>query len=115
MKSERKMLKKNAQRRRRIFLDSVKYGPIFGCVSCHRLCFKNGVDKLNSNFEEELERLFPNLLSKCIGNIRNAPETNGQYYLCATCKSYIYKGKTPPMSHRNNLRVFDHQIILSYN
>ena len=103
---DRKKHYENAQRRRRIFLDSVKHGPIFACICCNRLCFENGVVEVSNNFEEKLESLYPGLFSKSIGNIENVPPTNEKHYMCSTCKNYISNGKVPPMSHRNNLEIF---------
>ena len=35
--------------RHRVFLDTVRDGPIYGCVSCHRLLYNNGVVEINPN------------------------------------------------------------------
>ena len=43
------------EKRRKKFIDSIKKGRIFECVSCHRKCFENGVSPLPENFEHEFE------------------------------------------------------------
>ena len=103
--------------RRKIFLQSVKHGPIFGCVSCHRSCFDNCVISLPKTFADDLEKCHPGLFKKAIGSMNSVRSIKGNYHLCFTCKSYLHKGKIPPMSHKNNLGVFDvsnnKELILS--
>ena len=50
---------KTEEGRRKLFFKSVKFGPIFGCVSCHRLCFDNGVISLANNFIEDINECHP--------------------------------------------------------
>ena len=39
---------------------------------------------------------------------RKAPtKENGNYHICFACKGHLNKGKIPPMSHMNNLQLFD--------
>ena len=42
-----------------------------------------------------------------IGNVENVPSTRGKHFICSTCKNHIYNGNVPPMSHKNNLEVFE--------
>ena len=80
-----------SQGRRRMFLDSVKHGPIYSCVCCHRSCFENGVVSLKANFREELEVVHPGLFSKAIGKFIHVRKVSGKYNLCFTCKKYLLK------------------------
>ena len=70
---------KTEEGRRKVFLEAIKYGPIFGCVSCHKLCYDNFVVSLPDNLnvilknvtQEYLIRLLEvsnmsNLLKECI-------------------------------------------------
>ena len=98
---------KTEEGRRRVFLEAVKNGPIFGCVSCHKLCYDNFVISLSDNFEYDIEDCHPGIFDKAIGGFKHVKPVKGVYHLCLTCKKYIFKGKMPPMSHKNNLETFD--------
>ena len=98
---------KTEEGRRKAFLHAVKFGPIFGCVSCHRLCFDNSVIRLKESFPSDIAKVHPEIFEMAIESYKNVEPVDGSYYLCLTCKKYIFKGKVPPMSHKNNLEVFD--------
>ena len=98
---------KTEEGRRKMFLKAVKYGPIFGCVSCHRLCYDNYVISLPDDFESDIEDCHPGLFDRAIGSVKLVKSVKGRYHICLTCKKYIFKGKIPPMSHKNNLETFD--------
>ena len=85
----------------------MKYGPIFGCVCCHRLCFDTNVISLRETFFDEIEECHPGIFKKAIGSYSHVNRVHNSYHLCMTCKGYMFKGKVPPMSHKNNLEVFD--------
>ena len=93
--------------KRKVFKDSIRNGPIFGSVSCHRLCFNNSVIGLLPKFVDSLEECHPGIFQKAIGALDPVKPVKGKHYLCLTCKKYIFKGKVPPMSHKNKLEVFD--------
>ena len=88
---------KSEEGRRQLFFESVKYGPIFGCVSCHRFCFDNGVISLATNFVEDIEECHPGIFERAIGSFIHVKPVHGKYHLCLTCKKYIFKGKVPPL------------------
>ena len=107
-KAKNRQTKSNSrQGRHRIFLESVKHGPIYGCACCHRSCFENGVISLKSSFKEDMESCYPGLFSKSIGKFSHVKKVSGKYHLCFTCKNYLVKGKVPPMSHKNSLEIFE--------
>ena len=87
---------KTEEGRRKSFQNSVKYGPIFGCVSCHRLCFDTNVIKLKETFMHEMEECHPGLFKEAIGSYTHVRRTNNSYHLCLTCKGYLFRGKVPP-------------------
>ena len=103
--------------RKRAFLESVRDGPIFGCVSCHRALYANGVVEIEDmvRFQDELNGAFENLFTDTISytidgtevDYASIPNTKGRYYLCFNCKKYLFKGKMPPQCHKNDLAVFD--------
>merc|ERR1711884_411244 len=54
--------------RKRAFIESIRYGPIFGCVSCHRALYANGVVEIEDivKFHDELNAAFDNLFEETI-------------------------------------------------
>ena len=64
---------KNAEKRRRKFIDSIKLGRIFECVSCHRKCFETGVSPLPARFEEEYDKNYPKVYVDAIGKLETKP------------------------------------------
>ena len=99
-------------KRRRIFTDAVRDGPIFPCISCHRLLYNNAVNTIKNlnKFRLKIDAVTSNLFEEVIGSsIEKIPSLKGKYYLCSTCKIYIFKGKMPPMSNQNNLETFNYK------
>ena len=97
-----------AEKRRNNFLDSVKHGRKFECVCCHRVCFQNGVQSISSasDFEKKMEDKFKGLFETAIGKFETNKVDN-EYFICLTCNNYLKKGKSPPLSNKNNLQLFD--------
>ena len=107
---EKKQIESNARIKR--FREKVKYGRIFECICCHRRLFEQQVSKIQDEkkFEHELEKNFPGLFMKAIGEIvtRRAPDkVSGNFYICITCRDKLKKGNFPPMSHKNHLEIVD--------
>ena len=98
-----------AESRRQLFFRSVKFGPIFICISCHRRLYENSVKALSdvNKFITELEEMHTGLFSKTIGYESLTYKVQGHHYLCLTCEKYIFKGELPPMSNRNKLQIFN--------
>ena len=98
-----------AEGRRQLFFRSVKFGPIFICISCHRRLFENSVKALSdvNEFITELEEIHPGLFSKTIGYESLVYKVQDHHYLCLTCEKYIFKGELPPMSNQNKLQIFN--------
>ena len=97
--------------RRHIFAEIVKDGPIFPCISCHRLLYNNSVITIMKleEFKMKVNSITENLFEEVIGkNLEKIPVLGRRYYLCITCKNYIFKGKMAPMSNQNNLDTFDY-------
>ena len=88
------------------FRASIRDGRVYECVSCHRLCFHNGVTEFLKTHEDKLEEAFPNIVQLAIG-YKETSQTHGSYHICYTCKNYISRGKIPPMSNQNNLQLVD--------
>ena len=92
------------ENRRKVFKQAIKYGRIFECVSCQRLCFVNGVQAFTYEFESKLEQ---DLINKSIGKKENVNKTHDKFHICKTCRNHISKGKVPPMSNQNSLQLMD--------
>ena len=101
--------KKSVEGRRQIFFRSVKYGPIFVCISCHRSLFEHSVESISdfNDFKSNLEEIHPGIFNKTIGNDSLRFRIHENFQICLTCKKYILGGKMPPMSNKNNLQVFN--------
>ena len=100
---------KTSEGRRKIFFRSVKYGPIFICVCCHRSLFEHSVQLIKgiNEFICQINNLHTKIFENAIGYESLKHKTFGQHYICFTCTKYINKGKIPPMSNKNGLGVFD--------
>ena len=94
------------EKRRRKFLDSIRKGRIFECVSCHRKLFETGVEVFSDKLIEKVEEKYSNEIENSIGIIKTRM-VDGSHYICHTCKGHIMKGKMPKLSHKNNLQMFD--------
>ena len=99
----RKLKSSTDEKRGKSFRDSIRDGRSYECVCCERLCFKNGVKQFTHAFVSSVEKDHPNLINKAIG-ARNA---HGNHHICLTCKSYLSRGKVPPMSNQNSLQLMD--------
>ena len=103
--------------RKRAFIETVRDGPIFGCISCHRALYGNGVIEIEDivKFREELNAAFETLFEDTISytidgsevDFDSIPNTKGKHYLCFNCKKYLFTGRMPPQCHKNDLEVFD--------
>ena len=103
--------------RKRTFIETVRDGPIFGCICCHRTLFKNSVIEIENieKFRDNLNEAFHELFEYSICSYRNGdeldiesiPSTRGKFYLCTTCKKKLMSGKRPAQSHQNHLEIFD--------
>ena len=103
--------------RKRTFIETVRDGPIFGCICCHRTLFKNSVIEIENieKFRDNLNEAFHELFEYSICSYRNGdeldiesiPSTRGKFYLCTTCKNKLMSGKRPAQSHQNHLEIFD--------
>ena len=86
------------------------YGPIFTCISCHKRNFHTNVQKFNDKIREKVEKKIP--LERCIDNLdlTSGPVMKGdnspKKWICKTClNSYLLKGKLPPNSVMNGLKI----------
>ena len=101
---ERVYKKSTMEERSKLFKNAIKDGRRFECISCDRLCFKNGVYQITKEF---LEHISPEVLKRSTGSNISQQTIENQDYLCFTCKNYIIKKKLPPMSTQNNLKLID--------
>ena len=87
-----------AMGRIKLFRMAQRDGLVYGCISCHRLFFKSGVDFLGSKYwKDKLHILEPLKVHE--------DEDFSTKYLCGTCKRYLKTGKLPPMCFKNGLDI----------
>ena len=102
-----RMNRKNTEEKRRImFKNSIRDGRIYECVSCHRVCFQNGVTLFTSSLESKILKDFPDIIHNSIG-MKHTRKKDEVYHICLTCRNHISRGKVPPMSNQNNLDLID--------
>ena len=53
LQNDKKMLKSPIGRRKKFF-EAVREGPIFGCVCCHKIKFRNGVVRYNDALKDSI-------------------------------------------------------------
>ena len=86
------------------FREAVRYGPMFGCVSCHSANFLSEVVELGAvvglTTLEQNER-FLNL--EFIKGHYPLLQQLGTGWCCHSCKSAINAGRLPPLSCQNDL------------
>ena len=102
-----KKMMKSAIGRRRKFFDSVRDGPIYGCVCCHRIRFRNGVVRFDDNIKECIFSINPSIIDKSIGTPSSVLAVKKEFYICLDCKSKLLNNKVPSLSHKNNLDLVD--------
>jgi hypothetical protein len=70
------------------FWDSVQYGPIFTCCSCHQTWFRKSVQAVTKSMVSMLAR------SGAVSVI-----TDVSRWICRTCYGYVSQGKVPAICH----------------
>ena len=50
-----------------MFFESVRDGPIYGCICCHRIRFRKGVVEFDEQLEEKINQQNIDLIPRCIG------------------------------------------------
>ena len=93
--------------RRRLFFESVRDGPIFACVCCHRIRFEKGVVRYDTELKSRITQADPDLLEMAVGTPPNKFCVKESFYLCIDCKTKLLQGKIPSLSHKNKLGVMD--------
>ena len=108
------------------FFESVKYGAMFGCISCHIANYIRSVDVFDDNLRIKLEEKFPQpeifalLLDEAYYNttfqnenkrIDLAVDKDGtgksEYYICKTCKEAFLRKTLPSRCILNECRTAD--------
>ena len=96
------------------FLKRTMYNAVFTCCCCQRNLFECNVSKLTQHFISQIETKKPGIYASAIElDAENNPimvQINGEEssYLCHACKNHLKKGKLPPMSAKNGLKIPDH-------
>ena len=124
--AKKKKVEDANDRVRKFRLDTMT-GPDFICVSCHIRCFKSQVQVLKKALEEKIDEKFePNpddwisdrtLVSKIrveavnvavpleVKNSDDYGEDEYDRYVCKSCLTHLRKGKLPPCSVMNGLKL----------
>ena len=96
------------------FFDAVKYGPIFGCISCHIANYIRSVEVFNEKVKSQIEEKYEDqeVCSKLLDEAYYNTTVEGKqirrylnidkngsgvkdYYICKTCKNSFLKNKMP--------------------
>ena len=94
-----------------MFLSSVREGPIYGCVCCHRIKFGKGVVEFSELLKEKINQQNPKLIDKAIGIEEGKFLVGNSFYICEDCKRKLSKGKMPALSHKNKLGMVDISLM----
>ena len=100
--------------RLRRFQESVMYGPMFLCVSCHGKMFRCSVKILTNRLVEQIDQKIPieacldfDVVTKVVTESRHVSWPTifkknqlevGERFICETCVRYLKEGKLPPKS-----------------
>ena len=107
--------------RLRRFQESVMYGPLFVCVSCHGKMFRCSVKILTNRLVQQIDDRIPiqdcidfDVVTKVVTESRhvslppmfkNSQLEVGERFICETCLRYLKKGELPPKSFKNSLEL----------
>ena len=108
------------------FFENVKYGPMFGCISCHIANYIRSVDVFDGKLRNKLEEkysdpeIFDDLLNEAYYNVsmRGVQEKvyldvdkdgtgEKEFYICRTCKNAFHSNKLPSRCIFNECRAAD--------
>ena len=70
--------------RKKIFLETVRDGPIYGCICCHRTLFKNSVieieniERFRDNLNEAFDQLFEYSICSQENDLQSIPNTKAR-------------------------------------
>jgi hypothetical protein len=70
------------------FWESVAYGPVYVCCSCHQTWFRNSVYPVTDAF-----------LAKVVRCVSDAALSDVLRWVCATCYRYLLRGKLSAACH----------------
>ena len=98
-----------------LFLDNVRDGPIYACVCCHRIRYKNVVKIYNDQLKEEIliKSQKTHIIEDAIGTpndelrVKRSDEDESSFYICFYCEKKLKQGSIPPVSHKNKLDLFN--------
>ena len=102
----------NAIQRREKFKRMILYGPIFPCLSCHRLMFEDGVHTIS---KPEAHKAMGSLIRLYNKSDTYNSTTTDKFYICTTCRRYLAKDKPPPLCYLNELETETVPIEMKLN
>ena len=105
------------KKRLRKFKRNTMFNAMFTCICCQRNLFECNVNIFTTKLRAEIEAKKPGLFSRAIELFDSKPivvNINGTAtsYICLACKKHLRKGKLPPMSAMNGLKIYDHDPAL---
>ena len=112
-KQQRHRRAQNEDQRLRLFLTNTLYGAVFICLSCHQRHFKSNVQIFSKNVVKmplesciaETDPLEKMNFGQVIISRKEEKSQNKKQFICNTCIGYLKRGKLPPNSVMNNLRL----------
>ena len=72
------------------FRKEIVWGAIYPCVSCHRACFRNGVNIFKVAKVESFSKLEEMIDAKLL-NAESQLYVKSSFWICHTCKSWEEK------------------------
>ena len=83
------------------FLEKVKFGPDFVCCCCHRIMYRQNVQRYSTGKYPKLsEEQFRTILEPYIYT-----STDGNTWICVTCNRSLSRGKMPRQAKANDLQL----------
>jgi hypothetical protein len=95
-----------------VFRREIVWGSIYPCISCHRACFRNGVNIFKISEVENIEK-FDEFVDMKFVHINSIFFVKGSFWICHTCKLYIRRNKMPKISKMNALHIYDRPSFLN--
>ena len=105
--TQRKIKSSSELGRRQMFFDAIRDGPIYGCVCCYRMKYKDQVVVYSLKLRSKIDEKNPNIIEYAIGVPDCKLFVRNNFYICVGCKKTLLKGRRPAMSHLNNLDLVD--------
>jgi hypothetical protein len=95
-----------------VFRREIVWGSIYPCISCHRACFRNGVNMFKISEVENIGKFYEFVDMKFVHEESHF-FVKGSFWMCHTCKRYIKRNKMPKISIMNALQIYERPSFLN--